>query len=102
MKQKNDSMVILVLACALMGMFGINIYQAYRYERLHADVQKYQEEQEKWFEQNKNDFASLSSYSSPQHLKELKDNLKLSTAGPGQTIIVKTRSGVDSNAEWKE
>ena len=40
MKQKNDSMVILVLACALMGMFGINIYQAYRYERLHADVQK--------------------------------------------------------------
>jgi len=102
MKDKNNSVIILVLAVALMGMFGFNIYQGYRYERLCADVRKLEAEQEKWFERNKEDFEALSSYRSPQRLKELKKDLNLSTARDGQTIIVKTRSGVDSNAERKE
>ena len=77
-------------------------YQGYKYERLQAEVNEYQNTQEKWFEKNKQELTALSAYSSPQHVKEVKENMKLSNASVGQTIVIDTRSQMDSDAERKE
>ena len=77
MKGKMGSFVILVLVAAIMGLFALNVYQGYKYERLQAEVNEYQNTQEQWFEKNKQELTSLSAYSSPQHVKEVKENMKL-------------------------
>ncbi|MBR4376148.1 MAG: hypothetical protein IK040_03445 [Spirochaetia bacterium] len=102
MKGKMGSFVILVLVVAIMGLFALNIYQGYKYERLQAEVNEYQSTQEQWFEKNKQELTALSAYSSPQHVKEVKESMKLSNASEGQTIIIDTRSQIESDAERKE
>ena len=42
MKGKMGSFVILVLVAAIMGLFALNVYQGYKYERLQAEVNEYQ------------------------------------------------------------
>lgn len=104
MKGKFGSFVILVLVLAIMGLFALNVYQGYKYERLQAEVNEYQNDQERWFEKNKQELTALSAYSSPQHVKEVKEDMKLSNAKVGQTIIIDTttRSQMGSDAEGKE
>ncbi len=102
MNGKMGSFVILVLVVAIIGLFALNIYQGYKYERLQAEVNEYQNTQEQWFEKNKQELTSLSTYSSPQHVKEVKETMKLSNASVGQTIIIDTRSQIESDAEGKE
>ena len=102
MKGKLGSFTVIVLVIAIMGLFALNIYQGYKYERLQAEVNEYQNTQEKWFEKNKQELTALSAYSSPQHVKEVKETMKLSNASVGQTIIIDTRSQMDSDAERKE
>ena len=102
MNGKMGSFVILVLVAAIMGLFALNVYQGYKYERLQAEVNEYQNTQEQWFEKNKQELTSLSAYSSPQHVKEVKETMKLSNAKVGQTIIIDTRSQIGSDAEGKE
>ena len=62
MKGKLGSFTIIVLVLAIMGLFAMNIYQGYKYERLQAEVNEYQNTQEKWFEKNKQELTSLSAY----------------------------------------
>ena len=38
MKGKLGSFTVLVLVIAIMGLFALNIYQGYKYERLQAEV----------------------------------------------------------------
>ncbi|MBQ3713325.1 MAG: hypothetical protein II890_05195 [Spirochaetia bacterium] len=102
MNGKMGSFVILILVAAIMGLFALNVYQGYKYERLQAEVNEYQNTQEQWFEKNKQELTSLSAYSSPQHVKEVKETMKLSNAKVGQTIIIDTRSQIGSDAEGKE
>ena len=102
MKGKMGSFVILVLVVAIIGLFALNIYQGYKYERLQAEVNEFQSTQEQWFEKNKQELTALSAYSSPQHVKEVKESMKLSNANVGQTIIIDTRSQIESDAEGKE
>jgi len=102
MKGKAGSFSVLFFVIVLMGLFALNIYQGYKYERLQAEVGEYQSAQEKWFEQNKQELTALSAYSSPQHVKEVKETMKLSNASVGQTIIIDTRSQIGSDAERKE
>lgn len=102
MKGKAGSFSVLFFVIVLMGLFALNIYQGYKYERLQAKVGEYQSAQEKWFEQNKQELTALSAYSSPQHVKEVKETMKLSNASVGQTIIIDTRSQIGSDAERKE
>ena len=102
MKGKMGSFVILVLVAAIMGLFALNVYQGYKYERLQAEVNEYQNTQEQWFEKNKQELTSLSAYSSPQHVKEVKETMKLSNAKVGQTIIIDTRSQIGSDAELRQ
>ena len=102
MNGKMGSFVILVLVVAIMGLFALNIYQGYKYERLQAEVNEYQNTQERWFEKNKQELTSLLAYSSPQHVKEVKETMKLSNASVGQTVIIDTRSQIESDAEGKE
>ncbi len=102
MKGKAGSFSVIFFVIVLMGLFALNIYQGYKYERLQAEVGEYQSAQEKWFEQNKQELTALSAYSSPQHVKEVKETMKLSNASVGQTIIIDTRSQIGSDAERKE
>ena len=101
MKGKLGSFTVIVLVIAIMGLFAMNIYQGYKYERLQAEVNEYQKE--KWFEKNKQELTSLSAYSSPQHVKEVKETMRLSNASAGQTIIIDTtRSQTGSDEEGRE
>lgn len=102
MKGKAGSFSVIFFVIVLMGLFALNIYQGYKYERLQAEVGEYQSAQEKWFEQNKQELTALSAYSSPQHVKEVKETMKLSNTSVGQTIIIDTRSQIGSDAERKE
>ena len=102
MKGKAGSFSVIFFVIVLMGLFALNIYQGYKYERLQAEVGEYQSAQEKWFEKNKQELTALSAYSSPQHVKEVKETMKLSNASVGQTILIDTRSQIGSDAERKE
>ena len=102
MRERKESFSVIFFVVVIMGLFALNVYQGYRYERLQAEVDEYQSAQEKWFEQNKQELTALSEYSSPQHVKEVKEKMRLSNAEVGQTIIIDTRSQIGSDAERKE
>ncbi|MCQ2604082.1 MAG: hypothetical protein MJ215_03450 [Spirochaetia bacterium] len=103
MRMNNMMRVGIFLAiCVLMGLFFMNVYQGYRYERLDAEVTQYEKQQKDIYEDNKQVVDTLSVLESPEMVKKVADKMGLHSASPDQTIIIDTRSHVGSDENRKE
>lgn len=98
--KKHREFVIIGMVMVLVGMFAINVYQGYRYERSHFVARMNENEQEKWFEKNKEMLSVLSVMN--QNVSSAASEMGLSGTRPGQTILIETGSREESNGEWKE
>lgn len=97
---KYRGFVIIGMVMLLVGMFAINVYQGYIYERSHFVAKMNENEQEKWFEKNKEMLSVLSVKN--QQVNSAASEMGLTGTKPGQTIFIEIGSREESNGEWKE
>ncbi len=78
----------------------MNVRQGFKYERLATEVDGFELEQKEWLEENKRMLSTYSVFSSPARVQKItEDNSELSTASPGQSIIVNIQSEKEGDVE---
>jgi hypothetical protein len=68
---KLRSPLLTLLILAFISLFFLNTWQGNRYQRLERGVQRLEQEQKNWLEQNKKVIAALAVLSSPVRIKTL-------------------------------
>ncbi len=82
--------VVVLFALVLGGLLFLSSWQGFRYETLKREVQRMEEEQKDWLEQNRKLVAALAVLGSPERIEHLARELGLRKADPSRvtTIVI--------------
>ncbi len=89
-----------IIVLSVPVLLFMNVNQSFRYERLATEIDSFELEQKEWLEENKKMLSTYSVFSSPARVQKITENLpELSTADPGQSIIVNIRPALEGSID---